>query len=42
MAYDHIRFVIVRDFLNFKKDFRWQEQAPSQFKNEKDRNQQNL
>lgn len=36
MAYDRVRFLATRDFLKFKKAFRWQEQSPTDLKNEQD------
>ncbi|MBF0277582.1 MAG: 16S rRNA (cytosine(967)-C(5))-methyltransferase RsmB [SAR324 cluster bacterium] len=37
MAYDPVRFLVVRDFLNFKKTNQWAEQAPEQLTKNIDR-----
>ncbi len=37
MAYDPVRFLVVRDFLKFKKTAHWPEQPPAQLTSDKDR-----
>lgn len=37
MAYDPVRFLVVRDFLRFPRSFHWQDRLPDQLKTVKDR-----